>query len=319
LRIPGLLAAISFAGAAGLAMGLVPEPAQAQTQEPKVSITPRNQLRSRTAPVRPNIRSDVTMVLVPVTVTDATDHPVTDLSPDSFRLFEDGVEQDIVSLAHEDGPVSVGFIFDTSSSMKNRMDRSIEAVRQFLKTLTPQDEFFLVQFADRPKLATGFTRDPDEILSALSFVQPIGWTALHDAICLGIQRMKSAKNSRRALIVLSDGGDNDSRYTESEVRDLVRESDVRIYSIGIYERPRLLEKLAADSGGRAFWAKRIEDLPDTVDRLSREFRSVYVVGYSSKNQQNDGKYRKVRVELLETIKRMPLNVFWRRGYFAPPD
>jgi VWFA-related protein len=317
LRVPGLLAAISFAGAAGLAMGPVPQPPQAQ--EPKVSITPRNQLRSRTAPLRPNIRSDVTMVLVPVTVTDGTDHPVTDLSSDSFRVFEDDVEQQIVSVAHEEGPVSVGFVFDTSSSMKNRMDRSIEAVRQFLKTLTPKDEFFLVQFADRPKLATGFTRDPDEILSALSFVQPIGWTALHDAICLGIQRMKSARNPRRALIVLSDGGDNDSRYTESEVRDLARESDVRIYSIGIFERPRLLEKLAADTGGRAFWARRLEDLPDTVERLSREFRSVYVLGYSSTNQQNDGKYRKVRVELLETIKRIPLNVFWRRGYFAPPD
>jgi Ca-activated chloride channel homolog len=288
-------------------------------QQPQVSVTPRNQLRSRTPAPRPSMRLDFTMILVPVSVTDATDKPVMNLASESFRVFEDDVEQKIVSFFREEGPVSVGFIFDASSSMKKRMDRSVAAIQQFLLTRMPGDEFFLVRFSDKPELVTGFTREPDEILASLSNVQPLGWTALHDAICLGVQQMKKAKNSRRALFVLTDGGDNNSRYSESEVRHLVQESDVRVFAIGLFERPRFLEKLAADTGGRAFWAHKLEDLPDTIERLSEEFRNQYVLGYSSKNEQKDGKYRKVRVELLESIRRIPLNLFWRRGYFAPPD
>jgi VWFA-related protein len=259
------------------------------------------------------------MILVPVSVTDATDKPVMNLSPESFRVFEDNVEQKIVSFHREEGPVSVGFIFDASNSMKKRMDRSVKAIEQFLLTRMPEDEFFLVRFSDKPDLVTGFTRDPDEILKSLSSIEPLGWTALHDAICLGVQQIKKAKNSRRALFVLTDGGDNNSRYSESEVRNLVRESDVRVYAIGLFERPHFLEKLAADSGGRAYWAHKLEDLPETVERLNQEFRNQYVLGYSSKNEHKDGKYRKVRVELLESIRRIPLNLFWRRGYYAPPD
>jgi VWFA-related protein len=118
---------------------------------------------------------------------------------------------------------------------------------------------------------------------------------------------------------LTDGGDNSSRFSESEVRNMVREADVRVYSIGLFDRPRFLEKLAGDSGGQCFWAHKLQDLPETVDRLSREFRNQYVLAYSSNNARNDGKYRRVRVELLETIRRIPLNVLWRRGYYAPPD
>src|SRR5262249_10494753 len=150
-------------------------------------------------------------------VTDASDRPVDNLTREAFRLFEDNVEQQIVSFAMEDGPVSVAFIFDASSSMKNRMDRSIKAIDQFLKTMLPQDEFMLIRFNETPKVLTGFTRDPDAILQPLASLQPEGWTALHDAICLGIQKLKLAKNTRRALVVLTDGGDNDSRYSESEV------------------------------------------------------------------------------------------------------
>jgi VWFA-related protein len=203
--------------------------------------------------------------------------------------------------------------------MKKKLDRSVAAIEQFLKTITPEDEYFLIRFSDRPVVQTGFTRDPKQILSELSFVEPAGWTALNDAICLGIQRMKAAKNSRRALFVLSDGGDNNSRYTDSEVRSLVRESDVRVYSIGLFERPRFLEKLAADSGGRSYWAHKLEDLPETVAQLSRDLRNQYVIGYSSQSGQKDGKYHSLRVELMETIKRMPLHVFWRRGYYSPGE
>ena len=267
----------------------------------------------------PNARMDVNMVLVPVTVTDLKDKPVTDLKPGSFKVFEDGIEQTVVSLHHEDGPVSMGFIFDASSSMKNRMEPSVKAMEQFLKATIPGDEYFLIRFSDRPELLTGFTSDPATILDTMSGIRAEGWTSLNDAIFLGAQRLKKAKNPRRALIILSDGGDNSSRYSDSEVRSVIREMDVRVYSIGLFERPHFLEKLAADTGGRAFWVKAMDDLPETVDKLGEELRNQYVLGYSTNNRQNDGKYRKVRVELLETIRRMSFNVFWRRGYFAPTD
>jgi VWFA-related protein len=288
-------------------------------EQPQVSITPRTQLVPRTENSTARMRMDMNMVLVPVTVTDDSDRPVTGLAPNTFRVFEDNVEQKIVSFFREEGPVSVGFIFDSSASMKKKMDRSVAAIEQFLKTISPGDEFFLLRFSDRPALVTGFTSDPKEILSELSSVEPRGWTSLNDAICLGVQRMKTAKNARKALFVLSDGGDNNSRYSDSEVRNLVRESDVRVYSIGLFERPRFLEKLSADTGGRSYWVHKLDELPNEVDRLSRDLRNQYVLGYSSQNGQKDGKYHSLRVELMETIKRMPLHVFWRRGFYAPGE
>lgn len=283
--------------------------------QPKVSLTPREK---RAAPSS-NIRLDVKMILVPITVMDPTDKPVENLAPNAFRVFEDDVEQRIVSLSKEEGPVSVGFVFDASSSMKNRLDRSVAAIQQFLETNMPGDEYFLVRFADQPTVVTGFTSNPDDILRELAAIQPQGWTSLNDAICLGVQQMKHAKNSRRALFVLTDGGDNNSRYTESEVKNLVVESDVRAYSIGLFERPRFLEKLAAQTGGQAVWAHSLKDLPNAIERISREFRNQYMIGYSSNNPQNDGKYRKVKVELIESPFHKALHLFWRRGYFAPPE
>jgi Ca-activated chloride channel family protein len=265
------------------------------------------------------MKVDVNMILLPVTVTDAKDQPVTNLAPSSFRVLEDNVEQQVVSFHHEEGPVSVGFIFDASSSMKNRVDRSVAAIKSFMETFTKGDEFFLIRFSDQPTLVTGFTPDPNEILREMSSIQPLGWTALNDAIWFGVQTMRHAKNSRRALIVLTDGGDNNSRYSDSELRKLVQESDVRVYSIGLFERSHFLELLGNDSGGRAFWAHKLENLPETVEKLSREFRNQYVLGYYPKESQKDGKYRRVRVEMIETIKRMPLNVFWRRGYYSPAE
>ena len=290
----------------------------ATAQEPRVNVEPQKLLRSRSAPHHANIKADVTMILVPVSVTDSHDQPVTNLSSGAFRLFEDNIEQQVVSLHKEEGPVSVGFIFDASSSMKKRMDPSLEAIKQFLYTRMAGDEFFLIRFSDRPSLIRTFTEDPDEILGAISTIQPDGWTSLNDAIYLGVQQIKHSKNSRRALVVLTDGGDNNSRYSDWEVRNLVRESDVRVYSIGLFERSGFLEKLGMDSGGRSFYAHNLEALPKTIEKLSREFRNQYVLGYTP-NRSNDGKYRNLRVEITETLKRMPLNVFWRRGYYSPVE
>ncbi len=289
----------------------------AGAQEPKVSLIPLQTRRAPNSPLRPDLTVNTEMVLVPLTVTDVTDHPVTDLGVGAFRVFEDNVEQKVVSFHREDGPVSVGFIFDASSSMKGRMGPSFAAIKEFLKGSRDGDEFFLIRFSDRPDIVTPFTKSADDILSALSSIQPQGWTALNDAIYLGVQRLRKAQNPRRALFILTDGGDNNSRYTDSEVRNLVRESDARIYAVGLVERPQFLEKLSMDTGGSAVWAHRVKDLPAAIEKLSRDFRNQYVLGYSPAERQQDGKYHIVRVEIANAIKLMPLHLFWRHGYFAP--
>ena len=277
-----------------------------------VSITPRARPSDRTAA---NIRLDVTRVLIPVTVTDGTDRPYTGLSRENFRVFEDGVEQSIRSFSFEDGPVSAGLLFDASGSMRSRVDKSREAVEEFFKASVPGDEFFLIRFNDAPELETPFTGNLAEISRALSFIKPRGWTALYDAMRLAMHQMKGARNARRALLVLTDGADNYSRYSEHEVRDLVLESDVRVYAVGLFERPKFLEKLAAETGGSVVWTRKMKELPEAVARLNRELRSQYVLGYAPTNAQRDGRYRKVNVYLVAGAPQ--LRATWRRGYYGP--
>jgi Ca-activated chloride channel homolog len=289
-------------------------------RDPKVAITPRSMPPSHaSSTTRPNLRMDVNMVQIPVTVTDPWDRPVMNLESDSFRLLEDDVEQKIVSLHKEDGPLTVGFILDASSSMKKRMAPSKAAIELFFKTTEPGDEFSLIRFSDKPTLVTGLTGESQEILDDLPFVQAEGWTALLDAICFGVQQLKGAKNKRKALFVLSDGGDNSSRYTESEVRSLVRESDLQLYAVGLFERPGFLAKLAADTGGEALWVHTLKGLPEAIERISRSMRDHYVLGYSSNNPRTDGKYRRIKIQLIPSLLRNPLNVVWRRGYYAPAE
>ena len=265
---------------AGLALFTAIAACPLRAQEPKVFVRPENSLRSRTAAPRANMRLDMTMVLVPVTVTDVHDKPVTDLSLDSFKIFEDNVEQKIANVSQEDGPVSVGFIFDASSSMKNRMQASIKAIEQFLKTMIPGDEFFLVQFNDSADLIQAFTKDLEEIQNRLAFTASKGRTALIDGIYLGLHEMKKAHNARKALLIISDGGDNSSRYTEGEIRNLVKEADVQIYAIGVYEpvasRGRtpeeaagqgLLTDIAEMTGGRQYPVDNINELPDIASKI----------------------------------------------------
>jgi VWFA-related protein len=246
-------------------------------------------------------------------VNDPLDRPLAGLRKDDFHLFEDNVEQKIVYLSAEDAPASVGLIFDASGSMRHKLETSVAAVEQFFRTTLPGDEFLLVRFSDKPVLLTGFTDDVNEIAGWLHSTQPGGWTALHDAIYLGIQKMRRAKNGRRALLVLSDGGDNNSRYTASELRELVREADVRIYSIGLLEGSHLLERISNETGGRMIRVRKLEELPDAIEKLSRDLRSQYLLGYYSSNPQNDGRYRKVQVQ----VNQPEAHASWRHGYYAP--
>jgi VWFA-related protein len=250
-------------------------------------------------------------------VTDSWNRPITDLSKENFRLTEDGVEQKITSLVREDSPVSLGLLFDSSGSMKNRVSGSMEALKLLFQTTMQGDEFFVVQFADQARLLGGFTKVPDVIYARLGVIQPRGWTALLDALALGVHQMKSARNSRKVLLVLSDGNDNNSRFSESEIRSMVLEGDVCVYAIGLGYRPRMLQQLADETGGKVLVAQNLTDLPDVVQRMSAEIRSQYLLGYSSTNPQNDGKYHKVKIELVQRTDTQLLRASWRRGYYAP--
>ena len=288
-----------------------------QGQQPKVSIQPRKEA-ARQQPSS-NLRLDVKVVLIPVTVTDSLDRPVTTLTKSSFRILEDGVEQQITSFSQEDGPISLGLLFDTSGSMNNRIAASVEALRLLFQTTIPGDEFFAIQFADQARLLCDFTTEPEEIQRRLGYVQAKGWTALLDAIALGAHQMRKAANHAKVLLILSDGNDNNSRFSESEIRSLIIERDLRVYGIGLFHRPRLLQQLAEQSGGNVLLAENLNQLPGVVERLSREIRYQYLLGYSSTNAINDGKYRRVKIELLPPTRTPRFRVFWRRGYYAPPE
>lgn len=274
-----------------------------------------------------NIRVDTQVVLIPVTVTDPMNRFVTGLESEHFRLVEADKEQNITHFASEDAPLSVGLVFDASGSMNNKLQKSREAAAQFFKTANPEDEFFLVQFNDRPMLTQAFTHEPGDIQSRLMFTQAKGRTALLDAVYLALNEMKKAKNPRKALMVISDGADNSSRYTTSEIRNLVREADVQIYTVGIFDSyggtpeemrgPGLLNEISQQTGGRSFTIRSVNDLPDMTAKIGIELRNQYVLGYTPTNDIRDGKYRKVKVELVQPRGLPKLKAYWRPGYYAP--
>jgi len=277
-----------------------------------------------------SIRVETQLVLIPVTVTDPLNRFVTGLEKQHFKLFEDKIEQTVTQFSSEDAPLSVGLVFDTSGSMGPKLQKSRQAAAEFFKTANPQDEFFLVEFNDSPTLAVPFTPNSDEIQNNLTFTQSKGRTALLDAIYLAMHEMKKAKNPRKAILIISDGGDNSSRYTETEIRNAVREADVQIYAVGIYEPvasrsrtpeemagPGLLQQVSEQTGGRAYEVDNIAELPDVAAKIGIELRNQYVLGYTPKNQDRNGKYRHVQVKLVQPPGLPPLKAFYRLGYYAP--
>lgn len=302
-----------------------------KADEPQVSITPRPKpvLKEEILP-KASIRSDVNLVLIPVTVTDPMNRFVTGLEKEYFKLFEDKKQQVITQFSSDDAPLSVGIIFDCSGSMGRKLEKSRQAVAQFFKTANPEDEAFLVQFHNSAELIQPFTANLEDVQNRLTFTQSKGMTALLDAVYLGLHEMKKAKNPRKALLVISDGGDNSSRYTESEIRAQVKEADVQIYAIGIYEAvgsrgrtaeesngPALLTELADQTGGRQYQVDNLNELPDIAARIGMELRNQYLLGYSPQNQEKDGKYRRVEVKLVQPRGMPLLRAFWRMGYNAP--
>jgi Ca-activated chloride channel family protein len=276
------------------------------------------------------IKVDVNLTLVNVTVTDPLDRFVTGLEKEHFRVFEDGVEQEILSLSSEDLPVSIGLVFDMSGSMSDKVRKAREAAVEFMRTANPLDQFFLVSFNDRAELTSGFTSSADELQNRMMFTSARGRTALLDAIYLGLSQMRGAHNGKRALLIISDGGDNHSRYSERDVKKYLKEADCQLYAIGIFdsidirsrtieelEGPSLLSEMTEMTGGRVFPVGNLSELPDIAAKIGMELRNQYVLGYKSANPQQNGAWRKIKVKLRPPKGLPPLKVYGKSGYYAP--
>jgi len=253
------------------------------------------------------LKANVDLVLVPVTVTDQKDRLVIGLEKDNFNVYEGFNRQVIRHISTEEAPISLGILFDTSSSMYGKIERSREAVIQFLRTANSDDEFFLIGFGHRPDLLTDFTNSVDDIETEISKVTPDGATALLDAVYLGLSRMKDARNERKVLLIVSDGGDTHSRYTAREVLSAVAESSVQIYAMGIFDEaprtnadrmgPDLLAAMTNIAGGRTFPIRNLKKIGDAVGQLSIELRNQYLIAYRPTNLEHDGKWHKISVQV----------------------
>jgi Ca-activated chloride channel family protein len=305
---------------------------QRSSPQVAVSIEPRMNLKTTPEAARypeARLRIDSALALIPVHVTTAEGTTVTNLERGNFEIFEDGVEQKITTFSKDDAPVSIGLVFDTSGSMINKMRKSAAAVTKFFQTANNGDEFFLVEFSDRPKLSVSLTPDYELISRRISRTRPFGRTSLLDAIHLAMMQMKSAHNLRKALVILSDGGDNRSRFTAGEIKNTMLESDVQLYAMGIFDMddmhkhpieeqngPQLLEDLADQTGGRMFTLANPDQLEPVSERISHELRNQYLLGYSPSDGDRDGKYRRVKVQL--NAPDLPnLRTYFRHGYYAP--
>jgi Ca-activated chloride channel family protein len=285
--------------------------------EPRVRPAPKQEER-----IRPDIRVDTTLVLVPVQVTDGLGRPVTGLEQQDFRVVDDKIPQTITSFAMEDGPIAVGVVFDRSGSMATGIPLSRRTVAEFFKSANPEDEFFLVEFAGSPKLIIPLASDnTGDIQNHVGYSKPQGSTAMFDAVYMALNEIKKSKKQRKALLLITDGGDNNSRYTESEVKNAIRESDVMIYTIGVgadYNEERMLAGLSEKTGGRYFTAG-FQDLPDIAQKVGIDLRNRYILGYVPTNRDRDGRFHRVEVRVVPPAGLPPLKAFWRRGYYAPME
>jgi Ca-activated chloride channel homolog len=301
-------------------------------QDPRVSIggpiaTGNGGGRTPAGPA-PDIKVTADLVLIPVTVTDDNDQVITGLGKENFRLYDNKVEMEITQFAREDAPVSVGIVFDCSGSMGAKLGRARAAVVEFMRTANPEDEFALVAFSDRVRVLSDFTSRSEEIQYRLLLMRSGGETALLDAVYLMVQRLEHAKYSRKAILIISDGGDNASRYTSREVKGILRESDVQVFAIGIFEPsglrgrtpeellgPSLLNEMARETGGRLFEVDGFNDLEGAASEIGMALRSRYVLGFAPIGQR-DGKYHRVQVKVPKVNGWPTLRATFRSGYYA---
>lgn len=338
LALPALLAAF-LAAASGVCWGQYEDPLdQVHTPIPALPAPKAGVIKppAGSQPAlasRPEYKPETTimvhsnLVLVPVIVTDSMGRLVTGLEKENFAVYDDKALQKITSFSSQDMPVSIGIIFDLSGSMSDKINRARDSIIEFLKTSNPRDEYFVIGFNNRPRLMVDFTSDVTNIDAQLMTAHPQHMTALLDAIYFGLNKMKQARYPRKALIIVSDGGDNHSRFTEGEVKSMVRESDVQIFALGIFDQyaptpeeqmgPILLNDIADQTGGQLFRVTDLAEMADIATRISDELRNEYVLGYVPKVVKHDGKWRKLKVKLMPPPGLPQLFVHARSGYYAP--
>ena len=276
------------------------------------------------------IKADVDLVLIPVSVTDDNGATLTDLRAADFKVFEDGVERPIVSFSSQDAPCSVGIVFDVSGSMSTKTTPSRLALKAFLGAADPSDEVFLMTFADRPVLRIPFTRDFAAVQNTFLFEKPGGGTAMIDAIHEALLQVRSAWNMRKALLVISDGGDNHSRFSKGQLMASALEADAQIYSIAIPAHPRTLTQrteeaaglsmlagLAERTGGHYSELSDIGKLPSVMDEMSRALRNQYLLGIRPAENSAAGKWHQIRVKAAAPSGHRRLRIDARSRYYAP--
>ena len=273
------------------------------------------------------IKLDTDLVTLTVTVTDPYNRLVTGLDRQHFEVFEDKVRQSIEFFSDDDVPVSLGIVFDVSGSMKGKMDRARDSLRAFIETSHREDDFFLVGFNQRANLISEFS-DGDTLTNKLTLVDAKGQTALYDASYLGIEKVKQGRHNKRAILLISDGQDNSSRYTYGELRKLLKEAGVQIYCIGIVEMggsaggtldmqgQAILEEIAQVTGGKAFFPRSAAELEDATTRIALELRHQYSIGYSPTNVKRDGQWHKIKVQVKPPRGLPTLKVQHKEGYYA---
>ncbi len=273
----------------------------------------------------PLFKIDVDTVFVKVSVTDPLNRYVTGLEKEHFKVYEDKVEQTITHFNQQSAPISVGIVFDISGSMKdnNNIRKAKAAIVRFLQSRNPDDEYFLITFNHNINLIQAFTEESAALETDVAFQKPGGRTALYDAVYMGLDQVNKGRNEKKALIVITDGEDNSSRYSPSEVREFAKESDVQIYGIG--EQGNLgygqyeIENIVGLTGGRAFFPNNFNELDYYVDLIHAELRNQYVIGYVPTNSIHDGKWRRIRIKLDAPQGLPKLSIHAREGYNAPKN
>jgi Ca-activated chloride channel family protein len=271
----------------------------------------------------PLFKVDVETVFAKVAVSDPLNRYVTGLEKEHFRVFEDNIEQEIIHFDQQSAPISVGIIFDISGSMKDNANikKAKNAIAKFLEFGNPEDEYLLITFNQKTKLVRDFSQQVSTLQNDIVFQKPGGNTSLYDAVYMGLSYVMEGINEKKALILITDGQDNSSRYSSKEVREFAKESSVQIYSIGqlgeLGYGMSIIRELVNITGGRAFFPNNFNELDYYIDLIHAELRNQYVLGYRPTNQNHDGKWRRIKVQL-DAPKGLPdLKVRAREGYYAP--
>ena len=279
------------------------------------------------APVK--VKTD--LVTLTLTVTDLYGRYVSGLNKNSFQITDNGEPQEITFFSDSDAPVSVGILFDVSGSMSgDKVAKARKALSRFILTSHPSDEYFLIAFNSRAQLLMDRTRDGDAVLQKLTLVKPKDNTALYDAVYLGIERVTRGTHQKRAMLIISDGQDNASRYNFGEVRRLMKEADVVTYSVGIMSRgdsssamgmqgQAFLDEISSVTGGKSFYPETDVEMDEIFERIALELRHQYAIGYTPKDFVPDGKWRKVKTKVKPPRGLPRLTVRGREGYYATPN